>query len=135
MPTCDGCPKRLLAMLADEVGAEEAAKAARAATCPWWQPFRIEQGNGVKVGCLAEHLDNHFRHYGGWMKCAVDTIQEDRNEQAAALEKVQAAIEEYGGGAILQALGALGLVTAQSGLQGNARPEALPGAGEGPTNG
>jgi hypothetical protein len=67
---------------------------------------------------------------GGEVKLASETIQEDRNEQAKALEKVQAAIEEYGGGAVLQALGLLGLVTAQAGLQDNARPDALTEAGE-----
>lgn len=109
MKSCDSCPNKALAMLARAFGAEDVARQIEAAGCPWWQIQPIGDGTDYEEKCAAEEFDRHMRRFGGWMKLAVNTIQADRNEQAKALESVQAAVEKHGGSAVLQSLAQLGL--------------------------
>lgn len=122
MEACKACPNRMLALFSERLGETGLAATIREAGCPWWQVHKIEEDPGFKVGCVAEGMDGHFRRYGGFMLLAADAIQKDRNEQAEALEEVKEAIRHHGGGAVLQALGTLGLLSAQAAMSGEDGP-------------
>lgn len=125
MRFCDGCPTRQLAMLADALGAEDAGREIRASGCSWWQALPVNRPDGtpdIVDGCLRLNLRQYLDAYGSDILLASGTIQEDRKEQQRALQAVEAAIEEHGGGAVLQALGQLGLRAAIGASTGEQRP-------------
>ena len=126
MEVCPSCPNRWMADLFEALGSPEKAQEIRAAECGWvWNVWiEDEKGNPEPIRvCGRQHLRDATNKLGAEVKLASQTIQADRNEQARALEAVEAAIAEHGGGAVLQALGVLGLLTTQGGLQKRGRPE------------
>lgn len=87
----------------------------RAAGCQWLWNVWIEGENGQpepRTVCGSSHMPKALNKLGGEVKLASETIQADRNEQAEALRAVQSAIAEHGGGAVLRALGQLGMRSA-----------------------
>jgi len=124
MNACENCPNRNIADLAEAVGAEELAARIRERGCGWWWYVEADKsGRKPEWKCGAEHLPEHLNRMGGLMTFAARTVQDDRNEQAKALEQIEAAAAEHGAGRVLQACAGLGLLTAQARLQTqNGRP-------------
>lgn len=132
MRACPTCPNRWLADLFEELGSKEKADEIRRAGCQWLWNVWVDGKSGQpepRTECGSTHIVAALNKLGGEVKLASETIQADRNEQAAALETVQAAIAELGGGAVLQALGVLGLLSAQGGLRQRGRPGELEDGG------
>ena len=112
MDACPNCPNRIAAMLAEAMGAEAEADKIRKLGCPWWWyvvPPDPAAGAQPVWRCGAEDLPMHLNRLGGYVLYSAKTVQEDRNEQRAALELVDRAVAERGGSEVLRALGRLGL--------------------------
>lgn len=123
----DGAEALRRLAIAEESRAEEI----RAAGCQWLWNVWVEGKDGQpepRTECGSTHIVTALNKLGGEVVLASETIQEDRNEQAKAIDKIEAAIAERGGGEVLRALGRIGLLTVQSGLQKEGRPGELPEA-------
>ena len=118
-----------MADLFEEMGSVAKADEIRRAGCQWVWNVWLEDGEGnprpARV-CGATHMEKAMNKLGGEVRLASETIQADRNEQARALEAIEAAMAEHGAGEVLQALARVGLV-ATVGHRMGARLKELPG--------
>lgn len=89
------------------------AEQVRAAGCQWlwnvWVEGEDDQPEPRTV-CGSSHMAHALNKLGGEVMLASQTIQEDRNEQAKAIQKIKAAIAEHGGGEAPQALAGMGFL-------------------------